>query len=220
MKLFDDRGDAGRKLAQRLGEFSDREDVMVLALPRGGVAVGYEVANALHVPLEVFVVRKLGVPGCEELAMGAITGSGVRVLNDDVVHSFEISQETLDFVAERELEELRRRESEYREDRPIPEIEGKVVILVDDGLATGASMRAAVLDIRNHHPGKIVVAIPTGARGTCMDFKKIADEVICLSTPDPFFGVGAWYRDFTQLTDDQVKELLRRANEPVGSHKT
>lgn len=212
MKLFDDRRDAGGKLAVKLGEYKDREDVLILALPRGGVVVGFEVAQALQVPMDVFVVRKLGVPGCEELAMGAITGNGVRVLNDDVVRSFEISRETIDLVAGRELEELRRREREYRDEYPEPQIEGKIVILVDDGLATGASMRAAVLDVRNRYPRKIIVAVPTGARATCLDFRKIADEVICLSTPDPFFGVGAWYRDFTQLSDERVKELLDRAH--------
>jgi predicted phosphoribosyltransferase len=212
MKLFDDRRDAGIKLAVKLEGYKDREDVLVLALPRGGVAVGFEVALALHVPMDVFVVRKLGVPGCEELAMGAITGNGVRVLNDDVVQSFEISPETIDRVAERELEELRRREREYRDEYPEPQFEGKTVILVDDGLATGASMRAAVLDVRDRHPQKIVVAVPTGARATCLDFRKIADEVVCLSTPEPFFGVGAWYRDFTQLTDERVKELLDRVH--------
>jgi len=210
--IFRDRIDAGRRLAEKLDHYAGRPDVIVLALPRGGVPVGYEVARALGAPLDVFLVRKLGVPGREELAMGAIASGGVRVLNEDVVSELCIPQHWVDIVATRELEELRRREAVYRDGRPAPDVRGKTVILVDDGLATGASMRAGVAALRKLGPSRIVVAVPVGAQQTCNEFRDVADEVICAETPDPFYAVGSWYADFDQTTDEEVRELLARAN--------
>jgi predicted phosphoribosyltransferase len=209
--MFRDRTDAGRQLAAELGHYVGRDDVVVLALPRGGVPVAAEVARALGAPLDVFLVRKLGVPGREELAMGAIASGGVRVLNDDVVRELGIPEHWIEAVAAREDEELRRREAAYRDDRPLPDVRGKTVILIDDGLATGASMRAAVAAARKLGPARVVVAVPVGAAETCREFRAIADEVACVEEPDPFFAVGAWYRDFSQTTDDEVRELLAQA---------
>jgi predicted phosphoribosyltransferase len=214
--FFQDRHDAGRQLAGHLQPYAGRPDVIVLALPRGGVPVGYEVARALGAPLDVFLVRKLGVPGHEELAMGAIASGGVRVLNEDVVSELRISDRWVDTVAARELAELRRREEAYRDGRPAPDVRGKVAILVDDGLATGASMRAAVGALQRLGPARVVVAVPLGAAQTCRELGQIADEVVCAETPDPFYAVGTWYRDFDQTTDDEVRELLARANQPDG----
>jgi len=213
--IFRDRIDAGRRLAAKLALYAGRPDVIVLALPRGGVPVGYEVARALVAPLDVFLVRKLGVPGREELAMGAIASGGVRVLNEDVVSELGIPQHWVDIVAARELEELRRRETAYRDGRLAPDVGGKTVILVDDGLATGASMRAGVAALRKLGPARIVVAVPVGASQTCDEFRLIADEVVCAETPDPFYAVGSWYSDFDQTTDDEVRELLARAHRPA-----
>jgi putative phosphoribosyl transferase len=182
-------------------------------LPRGGVPVGFEVARELHVPLDIFTVRKLGTPGQEELAMGAIAPGGVREINRDVVEALMISHETIERVARRELVELERRERAYRGTRPRPEIRDKIVIVVDDGLATGASMRAAVHALRQMSPGKIIVAVPVGAVDTCRELAKLADEIICLNKPEPFYGVGGWYEDFSQTSDDEVRELLEQANE-------
>lgn len=184
---------------------------MVLALPRGGVPVGYEVASALGAPLDVFLVRKLGVPDREELAMGAIAGGGVVVVNDDAVRGLGIPPELIEQAARRESAELERREREYRQERPLPEATGKTVLLVDDGLATGSTMRAAVLALRQRDPARIVVAVPTAPEPTCAELAKVAEEVVCATTPSPFRAVGQSYRDFTQTTDDEVRQLLRAA---------
>ena len=210
--IFRDRTDAGRKLAARLKEYAGRTDVLVLALPRGGVPVAYEVAKELGAPLDVFLVRKLGVPGQEELAMGAIASGGVRVLNEDVVSYLGIPGEVIDIVAADERTELERRERAYRNGRPPPDVNGRVVILIDDGLATGSTMRAAAAALRAQKPARIVVAVPVAAPETCEQFKSEVDEVICAATPEPFRGVGLWYRDFSQTTDEEVRELLARAN--------
>jgi predicted phosphoribosyltransferase/erythromycin esterase-like protein len=210
-RLFRDRRDAGRVLAGLLDHYRDRDDVVVLALPRGGVPVGYEVAAALGAPLDAFSVRKLGVPGREELAMGAIASGGMLVLNDDVIRGLDISPETVQRAAEKEGRELLRREQAYREGRPAPDVTGKVVILVDDGLATGASMRAAVQALRQLGPARIVVAVPAAPESACREFAAMADEVVCATTPSPFFAVGASYWDFTQVTDEEVRDLLRAA---------
>ncbi len=210
--IFRDRTDAGRKLAARLKEYAGRTDVLVLALPRGGVPVAYEVAKELGAPLDVFLVRKLGVPGQEELAMGAIASGGVRVLNEDVVSYLGIPAEVIDIVGADERRELERRERTYRNGRPPPDVTGRVVILIDDGLATGSTMRAAAAALRAQRPARIVVAVPVSAPETCEQFKSEVDEVICAATPEPFRGVGLWYRDFSQTTDEEVRELLARAN--------
>jgi predicted phosphoribosyltransferase len=210
--LFRDRSDAGRLLAARLLAYAGRPDVIVLALPRGGVPVGAEVARALRAPLDVFLVRKLGLPGQEELAMGAIATGGVRVVNDEVVRRLRIGPDVIDAVSRQELQELRRREHRYRGDRPAPDVRGRTVILVDDGLATGSTMRAAVAALRRQGPAKVIVAVPVGAPETCEDFRRDADEVICARTPDPFYAVGLWYEDFSQTSDDEVRELLRAAD--------
>jgi len=211
MALFEDRVDAGKKLAKELSKYANRSDVLILALPRGGVPVAFEVAKELDVKMDVFIVRKLGVPGNEELAMGAISSDNVLVLNEDIVKSFQIPERVINMVAENELKELKRRERTYRGDRPKPEISGSTVILIDDGLATGATMRAAASAIKTKNPAKIVVAVPTGAPDTCEIFKKEVDEVICIATPEPFYGVGAWYGNFSQTTDEEVCELLDKA---------
>jgi predicted phosphoribosyltransferase len=210
-RVFQDRRDAGRVLASRLEKNRGRPDVVVLALPRGGVPVAYEVAIALGAPLDVFLVRKLGVPGHEELAMGAIASGGLIVVNEDVVRALRIPPEVIQRVAEQEGRELARRESAYREDRPPPDVTGKTVVLVDDGLATGASMRAAVLALRQRHPARIVVAVPAAPESTCREMSTLADEVVCATTPSPFFAVGASYWDFSQTTDEEVRDLLRTA---------
>jgi len=207
---FRNRTDAGRQLAEKLAAYADRGDVLVLALPRGGVPVAFEVAQALGAPLDVFVVRKLGVPGYEELAMGAVATGGVRVLNDEIVRGLGISDHQIDAVVARELHELARRERLYRGDRPPPDVAGRTVILVDDGLATGATMRAAVAALRQRQPARIVIAVPTASPDTSEALKAEADDVVCAMTPEPFFAVGHWYEDFTQTTDDEVRELLAR----------
>jgi putative phosphoribosyl transferase len=208
MAIFKDRVDAGRKLAKKLSEYANRSDVIILALPRGGVPVAFEVAKELNVKMDVFIVRKLGVPGNEELAMGAIASDNIIVLNEDVVRSFQISKQVIDAVAARELRELERREHTYRGNRPKPNINGLTVILIDDGLATGATMRAAAAAVKTKNPTKIVIAVPTGAPDTCRSFEGKVDKVICVATPEPFYGVGAWYEDFSQTTDTEVCELL------------
>jgi predicted phosphoribosyltransferase len=210
-RVFRDRTEAGRVLAEQLAAYADRPDVIVLALPRGGVPVGYEVAQALHAPLDVFLVRKLGVPGHEELAMGAVATGGVRVLNEQVVRALHIPDPVIDAVARWELEELARRERLYRGDRPPPDVRGRTVILVDDGLATGATMLAAVRALRQQQPERIVVAVPIASRDTCDLLRDEVDDVICAATPDPFYAVGLWYENFEQLTDEEVRELLARA---------
>jgi predicted phosphoribosyltransferase len=210
-QIFQDRTDAGRQLAEELLNYAERNDVIVLGLPRGGVPVAFEVAERLGVPLDVFVVRKLGVPGHEELAMGAIAPGGVRVLNEDVLHVIPDAQAIVEIVAAIEREELERRERNYRSDRPPPNFKDRIVILIDDGLATGATMRAAVAALRQQGAAKIIVAVPVGAPSTCQDLKNGADEVICLQTPVAFIGVGQYYADFSQTTDEEVRELLSQA---------
>ena len=206
--IFQDRTDAGRQLAEELLSYAGRDDVIVLALPRGGVPVAFEVAQRLGVPLDVFVVRKLGVPGHEELAMGAIASGGVRVLNEDVLYVLPDAQSIVEMVTAIECEELKRRERDYRSDRPAPEVRGRNVILVDDGLATGATMRAAAAALRQQGAAKIIVAVPVGAPITCHEIKSVADDVVCLQTPDSFMGVGQYYEDFSQTTDEEVRDLL------------
>jgi predicted phosphoribosyltransferase len=195
-------------LSERLRAYEGRPDVIVLGLPRGGIPVAFEVARALGAPLDVFVVRKLGVPGHEELAMGAIASGGVRVINEDVVRALRIPEQVIEAAVERETREVRRRESEYRDSRPSPRVDGRVVILVDDGLATGSTRRAAVAALRELDPGRIIVAVPTAAQTTCEELRLEADEVVCDITPEPFYAVGLWYEDFSQTTDDEVRALL------------
>lgn len=209
-RTFRDRFEAGRILADRLRAYADRDDVLVLALPRGGVPVGFELARALRAPMDVFVVRKLGVPGHEELAMGAVASGGVRVLNEDVVDGLQISMEVIEGVARAERDELERRERLYRNGRPAPEVKGRVVIVVDDGLATGSTMRAAVVALRKLDPSRIVVAVPTAAPSTLKDFQALADECVSVIAPEPFRAVGLWYDDFSQTTDAEVRDLLER----------
>jgi len=214
--IFRDRTDAGQKLAARLAKYAHRSDVLVLALPRGGVPVAYEVAEQLGAPLDVFLVRKLGVPGYEELAMGAIASGGVRFVNDDVVRQLAIPGEVIDAVAAEERRELERRERAYRNDRPPPDVKGRTVILIDDGLATGSTMRAAAAALRKLGPERIVVAVPVSAPETCDEIREEVDEVVCAVTPEPFRGVGLWYKDFSQTTDEEVRELLERARQSVA----
>ena len=215
--LFRDRRDAGRLLAEKLAAYATRPDVLVLALPRGGVPVAYEVAHRLGAPLDVFVVRKLGVPGHEELAMGAVATGGVRVLNDQLVEQLGIPDHMIDGVAARERQELARRERLYRGGRRPPDVRGRTVILVDDGLATGATMYAAIEALRKQNPGRIVVAVPTASPETCEEMKAKADHVICAITPDPFQAVGRWYQDFSQTSDEEVADLLARRSTPGNS---
>src|SRR5918992_2020212 len=214
MAYFRDRTDAGRQLARELRKYAGRSDVLVLALPRGGVPVAFEVAQALGAPLDVFLVRKLGVPGHEELAMGAIATGGVRVLNDDVVEYLLIPDSVIDSVAADELRELKRRERAYRGSRPEPDVRGKTVILVDDGLATGSTMRAAATALRQQNPARIVVAVPVSAPETCDEYRMGVDEIICAALPPRFLGVGRWYQDFSQTTDQEVRTLLDQARHP------
>jgi len=214
MKMqFLNRVEAGRLLARRLSQYANRAGVLVLALPRGGVPVGYEVAQALHAPLDVFMVRKLGVPGREELALGAIANGGIRALNGEVVEGLQIPDEVIQAVAARELCELERREQAYRGDRPTPDVQGRTVILVDDGIATGSTMRAAVAALRQLEAGRIVVATPTAALSTMREMHADVDEFVAVMTPADFTAVGQWYQDFGQTTDAEVRELLERASE-------
>lgn len=213
MTRFRDRGHAGEVLALSLREYARRTDVVVLGLARGGVVVAAAVAAALEVPLDVFMVRKLGAPGHEELAMGAIASGGVRVMNPDIVRSLRVSPDAIDAVARREQLELERRAALYRGDRPTLSLDGRTAIVVDDGLATGASMRAAVLAIKTLHPASVVVAVPTASRQARDDIAELVDDVVCVATPEPFWGVGAWYENFTQTSDDEVARLLRAAAE-------
>jgi putative phosphoribosyl transferase len=208
---FRDRFDAGRFLARHLGDYAASEYVLVLALPRGGVPVGYEVARALRAPLDVFIVRKLGVPGHEELAMGAIASGGIRVVNPSVIEPLGIPEQVIDRVARAEEAELRRRERQYRQDAPPIEVMERTVILVDDGLATGSTMRAAATALRKRAPAELVVAVPVAAAETCDEFRSEVDRIVCATTPEPFYAVGLWYENFDQTTDDEVRELLERA---------
>ncbi len=208
---FANREEAGRLLAEKLEKYAGRTDVVVLGLPRGGVPVAYEVAQRLGVSLDVFVVRKLGVPGFEELAVGAIASGGVRVLNEDIMRSLPNADQLIESVTEKETVELERREQTYRDGRPAPELRDRVVILVDDGLATGATMRAAVAALRQQGVAKIVVAAPVGAPDTCRELEQEADETICATAPEFFQAVGQYYEDFSQTSDEEVRELLARA---------
>jgi predicted phosphoribosyltransferase len=212
-RFFRDRREAGRLLAAKLTAYANRPDVIVLALPRGGVPVAYEVARALNAPLDIFLVRKLGVPGYEELAMGAIATGGIRVLNDQLVGGLRIPDYVVDEVAASEQQELARRERLYRGDRPAPDVRGRTVILVDDGLATGATMLAAVKALRQQQPARIVVAVPTASPETCEQLRAEVDDIICAITPEPFHAVGLWYEDFSQTTDEEVRDLLARSAE-------
>jgi predicted phosphoribosyltransferase len=211
---FHDRTEAGRLLGSALAAYAHRPEVLVLALPRGGVPVGFEVAKALGAPLDVFLVRKLGVPGREELAMGAIATGGVRLRNDEVVRALKIPERVWNAVATEQKRELDRRERAYRGDRPPPEVRGRTVILVDDGLATGTSMRAAVAAVRQQEPARIVVAVPVAAPSTCEEFRTEVEDVVCVRTPEPFYAVGLWYEDFSQTTDETVSDLLAEAAAP------
>jgi putative phosphoribosyl transferase len=210
-RTFPNRVEAGRQLAQKLEKYAGRDDVIVLGLPRGGVPVANEVAKLLGAPLDVFIVRKLGVPGFEELAAGAIASGGVRVLNEDVMRAIPHADQAIQTVTARETAELQRREQTYREDRAPQELRHRIAILVDDGLATGATMRAAVKALRQREAAKIVVAVPVGPPDTCHEIEEQADETICLSMPEFFQAVGQYYDDFSQTTDEDVRELLGRA---------
>lgn len=211
--IFRDRTDAGRVLATRLGAYADRADALVLGLPRGGVPVAREVARALRLRLDVFLVRKLGVPGHEELAMGAIASGGVRVLNTEVVANLRIPEAVIEEVAAAQTRELERREHVYRGARPPTEVRGLGVILVDDGMATGATMRAAVAALRPRGPRRIVVAVPVAAEPTCRDLAEAVDEVVCAFTPDPFYAVGLWYVDFAETSDAEIARMLAETGE-------
>jgi len=215
---FRDRHDAGRRLATELRVYANRPDVLVLALPRGGVPVGFEVATALNVPLDVFVVRKLGLPWQQELAIGAIASGGVRVLDVDLIRVARVSDADVERVTATEKAELERQERRYRGDRPFPDLHEKTVILIDDGLATGSTMRAGVEALREEGPARIVVAVPVASPETCEAFRDIADDIICAETPEPFRAVGLWYDDFSQTTDEEVHDLLDRAR--GGAHAT
>jgi putative phosphoribosyl transferase len=208
---FEDRVEAGQILASQLRAYADRADVVVLGLPRGGVPVAFEIAQALRAPLDVMIVRKLGVPGHEELALGAIASGGVRVLNRRLVEELALSPSTIEAIARRQQVELERREELYRGDRPAIQVAGQVVILVDDGIATGSTMRAAVQTLRHQKPARIVVAVPVAPPPVCEELQSVVDELVCLAQPVGFFAVGQWYRDFSQTTDEQVRNLLDRA---------
>jgi len=216
-RRFRDRADAGRALAALLSHHADRADVVVLGLPRGGVPVAVEVARALGAPLDVYVVRKLGLPSQPELAMGAVASGGTRVLNEELVTSLALSPALIEEVAARELLVLEARERAYRGDRPPVDVEGRVVVLVDDGLATGASMRAAVAALRARGPASITVAVPVAPEETCAALSRVADELIVVATPYPFVAVGLWYVDFSEVSDQEVGELLAQAWSPTGS---
>jgi len=215
---YRDRRHAGRVLASRLERYAGAEGLAVLALPRGGVPVAFEIAVRLHAPLDVFVVRKLGLPGDEELAMGAVASGGVRVLNDDVIAGFGVAERTIDDVTAMERREVERRERAYRGDRARVDVAGRTVILVDDGLATGSTMSAAILGIRELTPRRIVVAVPIASPATCEELSAKVDEMICAATPEPFRAVGLWYADFAQTSDTEVRALLEAARSIVGEH--
>ena len=208
-RAFEDRKEAGRALAARLRAYAGRSDIVVLALPRGGVPVAFPVAEALDAPLDLFLVRKLGTPGHRELAMGAIASGGITVLNDEVVKWYGIQPNAINAVAREEERELMRREAVYREGRDGVPLEGRVVILIDDGLATGSTMMAAVKAVRQRNPARVIVAVPVGARDTCDALSTVADEVVCVRMPEPFSAVGQWYLDFDQTSDEEVRQLLR-----------
>jgi putative phosphoribosyl transferase len=211
VRRFQDRYEAGRRLARELDEYGGRDDVLVLALPRGGVPVGYEVARALRAPLDVMQVRKLGVPGHEELAMGAIASGGVRIVSENVVEALGIPERVIATVAAAEAQELERRERVYREGRLFPDVRGRTVILVDDGLATGSTMRAAAVALRSLGAARLVAAVPVAPRESCDAMRDVVDDVVCARVPERFLAVGEWYEDFSQTSDEEVSELLRRS---------
>jgi putative phosphoribosyl transferase len=213
---YSDRYEAGVELASRLSRYAHRDDVIVLALPRGGVPVGYEVARSLNAPLDVFVVRKLGVPGHRELAMGAIASGGIRVLNDDIVTWYGIPESAIEEIARNEQAELERRERAYRDNRALSKLRGRIVLLVDDGLATGSTMMAATHAVRAHAPSRVIVAAPVGAPDTCLALRQAADDVVCVRMPESFAAVGQWYRDFSETSDGEVRELLRKRPAMAG----
>jgi predicted phosphoribosyltransferase len=215
--MFKDRTEAGKRLANELSDYENRDDVIILGLARGGVPVAFEIAKEINVPMDVFLVRKLGVPSQKELAMGAIASGGIRILNDDVINMLRISDRAIDHVANEEQQELERREREYRGNRQKIDVKDRVSILVDDGLATGASMRAAVRALRQMEPAKIVIAVPVAAPDTCDAFKDKVDEIICLATPEPFYAIGAWYDNFSQTTDEEVRSILAEADKLIKS---
>ena len=217
---FADRREAGRELAGKLSAYRGRADVVVLALPRGGVPVAFEIAEALDAPLDIFVVRKLGMPGHPEMAIGAIASGGVRVITEDVIRSHAISDSQIDAVIRQELAELQRREREYRQGRALTDLHRRSVILVDDGLATGSTMRAAVQAVRAHEPARVVVAVPVAARDACEAIADITDETVCARTPEPFAAVGLWYRDFSQTSDEEVLALLQEHAQRVRTGST
>ncbi len=217
MDKFADRYTAGKTLAKELKDYAQKKEVIVLALPRGGVPVAYEIAKSLDVPMDVFIVRKLGVPMQEELAMGAIATGDAVVFNDEIIEQLSISKASIDRVIKAEKQELKRREVAYRGDRPYPEFKNKKVILVDDGIATGASMRAAIKAIRQQSPSEIIVAVPVAAFTTCVELSELVDKVVCPLKPTFFYAVGAWYDDFTQTTDEEVHGLLAKL-EKQNSH--
>jgi len=218
--IFTNRQEAGRVLAEHLEKYADREDVIVLGVPRGGVPVAFEVAAALHVPMDIFVLRKLGVPGHEELAFGAIGSGGVRVLNTDVVNKLGVSEGEIAAATKKETQELERRERLYRGNRPPLNVERYTVILIDDGIATGASLRAAIQAIRKLKPAALVVATPVAPRNTVHSLRHEVDELVCTKIPDPFYGVGQFYEDFSQVSDEEVIELLKRARHPREAART
>ena len=208
---FTDRVDAGRRLADALDDYEDLEDVVVYGLPRGGVPVAAEVARALDAPLDVLIVRKLGVPGQPELAMGAVASGGVRVLNDEILRQIHVGDDQIDRITEEQRREVREREERFRGDAEVPEVEGKTALVIDDGIATGSTMRASVEALRELGPDKIIVAVPVASYSACQDMEEVADDVVCLETPSPFHAVGAWYENFEQTTDAEVKQLLEEA---------
>jgi putative phosphoribosyl transferase len=210
--LFRNRSEAGQQLAKRLTIYRDRPEVQVLALPRGGVPVAYEVAQALHAPLDVCLVRKLGVPSHRELAMGAIASGGVRVLNKGIIAQFKISEQTIAEVTEKELQELERRDRAYRGERLLPEIGDRIVILIDDGIATGSTMQAAISTLKPLHPAQIIVAVPVAPAISYAQFSPVVDPFVCLIAPDDFYAIGLWYEDFSQTSDEEVQNLLAQAN--------
>jgi predicted phosphoribosyltransferase len=208
---FRNRGEAGQVLARCLQQYKNQQDVLILGLPRGGVPVAYQVARELNAPLDVFIVRKLGVPGHEELGMGAIATGGVRILHEGIIRELGISRQTVDAVSESEQAELERRNRLYRGDRPAPAIKDQTVVIVDDGLATGSTMKAAIQAVRQQAPRRLIVAVPTAPADTCEQLKEFADEVVSALTPDPFFAVGGSYADFSQTTDEEVRDLIASA---------
>lgn len=210
-----DRVDAGRRLADALDDYEGGDDVVVYGLPRGGVPVAAEVARALDAPLDVLIVRKLGVPGQPELAMGAVASGGVRVLNDEILRQIHVSHDQIDRISEEQRHEVRKREERLRGDADVPDVKGKTALVIDDGIATGSTMRASVEALRELGPEKVAVAVPVASHGACEDMEEVADDVVCLETPSPFHAVGAWYENFNQTTDAEVKRLLEQAR---GSH--